>query len=93
MEPRSCDDYIHDANYPVCLRYYLLVNRLPALDGALIRVMKGAPKCFATRNGKRVRIVMASRFGDVGITPHLNHEHGYVERVYLSELSDFGEEP
>ena len=30
--------------------------------------------------GSRVRVVMASRFGDVGITPHLDDERGYVAR-------------
>jgi hypothetical protein len=43
--------------------------------------------------GTRVRVVMASRFGDVGITPKLDAEHGYVLRVGLDQLSDFGDAP
>jgi len=42
--------------------------------------------------GTRVRIVMASRFGDVGITDRLEAEHGYGARLYLPELHDFSEE-
>ena len=33
-----------------------------------------------------VRIVMVSRFGDVGITPFLEDSHGYVARVSLDKL-------
>lgn len=36
--------------------------------------------------GTRVKIVMASRFGDVGITDDLMAEHGYVARVGLDAL-------
>jgi hypothetical protein len=36
--------------------------------------------------GTLVRIVMVSRFGDVGITPNLDDSHGYVARVGLSDL-------
>lgn len=35
--------------------------------------------------GSTVRIVMVSRFGDLGITPHLNHVHGYLARVPPTE--------
>lgn len=41
--------------------------------------------------GTRVRIVMASRFGDVGITDNLDADHGYVARVFLPELHEFTE--
>ncbi len=61
-----------------------------------------APKLFATykqpdgpggRKGKtrRVRVVMASRFGDVGITRDLMAEHGYNDRVAVETLTDFSE--
>ena len=43
--------------------------------------------------GSRVRVVMASRFGDVGITPNLEEVHGYVARVSVEDLTDFGETP
>lgn len=38
------------------------------------------------KKGTLVRIVMVSRFGDVGITPDLEDSHGYVARVSLDEL-------
>ena len=47
--------------------------------------------------GTRVKIVMASRMGDVGITDDLSAEHGYHLRIDISELEqkfeNFGNEP
>lgn len=40
--------------------------------------------------GHRVKIVMVSRFGDVGITEDLEAENGYAARVALDDLCDFG---
>lgn len=38
--------------------------------------------------GTRVKIVMFSRFGDVGITTKLDADHGYDARVMLDSLRD-----
>jgi len=84
-----CDNYIHEYKQPICLRYWLLFNLLPAVDMCVIREVHGDPKCFAIWKGKRVRLVIASRFGDVGITRHLDADHGYQTRVSIKELSDF----
>lgn len=49
---------------------------------------------FAVRSiptGTKVRIVMVSRFGDVGITEKLDDQVGYGARVNLEELYDFRE--
>ena len=43
------------------------------------------------RAGQRVRVVMASRFGDVGITTRLQDRNGYMLRVPLAALTDFSE--
>lgn len=51
------------------------------------------PVLYADYRGGRVRVVMASRFGDVGITKRLKTAHGYDFRVGLNELSNFGTEP
>lgn len=39
--------------------------------------------------GTRVKIVMVSRFGDVGITDDLTAENGYDARVPLDSLCNF----
>ena len=41
--------------------------------------------------GQTVRVVMASRFGDVGITPVLKNASGYVARVLVSDLENFSD--
>jgi hypothetical protein len=90
---KHCDDYIHDFTAPHCLRFFLLVHRMPALDMALCREFGVKPELFATYRGERVRVVVASRMGDVGITRQLNTEDGYQERVMIADLSDFGDAP
>jgi hypothetical protein len=79
--------------FPNCLRYYLLVERLPATIKPVVYEAVGQPKCFATYKGERVRLVMASRLGNVGITKNLKVERGYEKRVSLKDLSDFSTEP
>jgi len=83
---RHCDEYIDDLAQPECLRAFLDYARSPA-HGA--NREGGKPKLFATHEGKRVRVVMASRFGDVGITEKLHAEYGYDKRVMVAALSDF----
>lgn len=66
-------------------------------------------RCFATttadvydsekthkiKAGSTVRITMVSRFGDVGISPKLKEEHGYLTRMAPASilLSNIREEP
>ncbi len=87
---KHCDDYIDDAEQPDCLRAFLDHARSPA-HGMLREGPR--PKLFAHYAGKRVRVVMASRFGDVGITTNLLTEHGYEKRVAVASLSNFGAKP
>ncbi|MDF0544185.1 hypothetical protein PX699_17685 [Sphingobium sp. H39-3-25] len=79
-------EYIEDHTQPECLRTFLEYARSPA-HGALITSDK--PALFATHKGKRVRVVMASRFGDVGITSVLHAEYGYEKRIARDLLSEF----
>lgn len=85
---KRCDDYIDDLSQPECLRVFLDYARSPAYSQ--LRIIP-RPKLFANYKGKRVRVVMASRFGDVGITSKLHAEHGYERRVSVSELSGFSD--
>ncbi len=96
---KHCDDYINDQTQPMALRAFLERARSPAhghLTGAPF------PKLFATYTGKgwrgigtgdRVRVVMASRMGDVGVTKNLANEVGYCARFAVEDLSDFGDAP
>lgn len=87
---RHCDDYIDDASAPAVLRAFLERARQPA-HGMLSD--KTYPKLFADHNGKRVRVVMASRMGDVGIAGVLSTIRGYAARVLVSDLTNFGDTP
>jgi hypothetical protein len=90
QEPKHCDDYIDDQTAPAALRTFLERARSPA-HGALIDAPY--PKLFADYQGKRVRVTMASRFGDVGITSDLQAEDGYKTRVTVAMLINFGDTP
>lgn len=95
---KHCDEYIDDEAAPACVRAYLARAREP---GHGMRGGEPFPKLFATYNGAawngvspgdRVRVVMASRMGDVGVTNNLEAEHGYTTRCFVSDLSDFSAE-
>lgn len=89
-EHTHCDDYAADpAGHPAA-RKYIDHARSP---GHGMMQPKPHPKLFATYDGVRVRVVSASRLGDVGITSDLTAEYGYELRVFVDQLTDFGEEP
>lgn len=90
INARHCDDYIRDKTQPMCLRKFLLYHRIPAV-WRFTRWKKtwGQPTLFAYYKNRRVRVTMASRFGDVGITTKLGLERGYDTRVSVSDLEDF----
>jgi hypothetical protein len=43
--------------------------------------------------GATVKLVMVSRFGDVGVTEDLTAENGYGIRLPLCDLSDWRDDP
>jgi hypothetical protein len=86
---RHCDDYIDDYWSPMVLRWFLFINRLPASEKILCLANGVNPVLFATYEGKTVRVVMASRLGDVGITSDLKAELGYEKRVTVDQLGNF----
>lgn len=96
--PKHCDDYIDDIEQPKCLRRFLRFCRWPAIYQlkAYSLFKMGKPPLFADwqryKNKKvRVKVVMASRFGDVGITRDLKADSGYQWRVDVETLSNFSE--
>lgn len=91
--PKHCDEYIQDFGAPKLLRWFLFVNRLPAPDRILCREFGVEdPVLFADYNGKRVRVVMASSLGDVGITENLETDR-YTARVAVEDLTNFSLTP
>lgn len=93
-EPRHCDTYIHDRSYPLCLRWWLFVNRVPAVDKLLCDEKGVTTSLYANFEGERWKVNMASRFGDVGLTKRFDTDMGYEKRgVYIEQLSNFSETP
>jgi hypothetical protein len=88
-EFKHCDEYIDDPSQPPELRAFLGWARSPA-HGMLLP--EPHPRLFATYQGRRVRVTMASRFGDVGITHQLEVDHGYERRVSVADLMKFSAE-
>jgi len=96
---KHCDDYIDDEAAHPALRAFLKRARSPA-HGHLSR--DPYPKLFATYNGTewqgvapgdRVRVVMASRMGDVGCTTDgSDKSNGYQVRCAVADLSAFSDE-
>lgn len=80
-----CDDIWRLKTAPDCVLAFLDVARAPAHGAG-----KPTPSLYATtKDGVRVRVTMASRFGDVGVRIDLAETHGYDLRLFLCELSDF----
>lgn len=50
-------------------------------------------KNYSVPDGSRVRVVMASRMGDVGISIHHQFDRGYQVRIDIDRLVDFSETP
>ena len=86
----DCDDYIDDPSAPAVLRKFLAFARAPA-HGQLLP--KPHPTLYADYKGQRVRVTMASRFGDVGLSTDLDAEFGYERRTRVRSLSNFSETP
>lgn len=89
---RHCDDYIDDKTQEKCLRRFLRYCRWPAIfQFRASRLGIEKPPLYADFKFQRVKVVMASRFGDVGITGDLDATHGYDLRVPVSFLSNFSD--
>lgn len=83
-----CDDLYDGDTLPQCVQHFLAIKRAPASE----QIGKENLPLFADYQGTRVRVTMASRFGDVGINTDLKAIFGYTERVYLPQLTNFSNE-
>ena len=94
LKEKHCDEYVwgfKSSRIPSCAQWFLFINRQPAVLKCLAREMGVSPKLFADYKDGRVRVVMASRLGHIGITEDLEAEHGYSKSVYVEDLSNFSD--
>lgn len=98
---RSWRQAVDDPAATECLRFFLNVASGPGLpEGrpALFATLRGdvSGRTFAgvvvkLREGERVRITDAGKFGDVGVTTDLDETAAYMARLSIDELSDFAD--
>lgn len=91
VEGTHCDDYLGHED----AMWFIFIERLPANLRAMLfqRTNAKAPQLFADYECRRVRVTMASRFGDLGISHNLMEPRGYFTRVGIDKLSNFGTTP
>lgn len=105
IEEKHCDDYIDDPSQPECLRKFLEYGRAPGHGHDLgekpklfaTLVCPGKRElAFVVRNGgkngMRVKVNMASRMGDVGVSKDFKSDFGYFVRVPVEWLKEFSAE-
>lgn len=98
--------YRMDKKQPRALRLFLMLEGADYLGRKRMKELLGIkeePRLFASmketvthqgktwQKGQRVRVVMVSRFGDVGITQRLQDASGYGIRLSLDYLTDFSD--
>lgn len=95
-----CDSFIDRPDTPPALRDFLAFERQPASKKygsqrpVLFATYHGSDPLCADCVGRRCRVVMASRFGDVGVRfTDFDKDRGYSTRCLVSELSDFSSTP
>ncbi len=84
---QHCDDWL-EATGPV--GNFIRWARSPSHG---MMQAKPWPQLYGTYKGHRMRVTMASRLGDVGITTDLKQDTGYQFRVGLDELDNLSETP
>jgi hypothetical protein len=92
---RHCDDWLDNPEgVDPLLLAWLTYRRSPA---SVKYPMHGEPLpeplLFATYDHRPVRMTLASRLGDIGISRKLWASDSYELRVPLAELSDFRSKP
>ena len=90
-----------DPASPEPLRFFLQSASKPSLPGGLPSLFATLKHDFSgrtfegalakLRTSERVRVTDVGRFGDVGITTHLDEANAYMARASVDELEKFSE--
>lgn len=73
-------------------RFCLMLMRLPAHGVEFAEFTKDF-RLYCTHEGRRWRVTMASRMGDIGLSPVLVGDSSYKKRVSVDECFDWGDTP
>lgn len=82
------DDFIDNPNTDKYASWFFMLHRLPAALKMKFRDELQACKLFCTYEGKRWRVVGASRMGDVWLTQDFEREQ-YTHRVDVDSCSEW----
>lgn len=90
-----CDDVLDGkVEVPPFVKRFIRIKRWPATwQFRAVELGVPVPTLYATHEGQRVRVTMASCHGDLGITPNLKQDTGYRTRVFVNQLTDFSPTP
>ena len=95
-QPMPLRRYLAYHTLPAALQYEDRIRKrfggVPALYATLNTEVTPTEWVPHIKSGTRVRVVMASRLGDVGVTRDLGANHGYEVRVPVEVLKDFSTE-
>lgn len=92
-EPRHVDDFIDDPSSHSYASFVLNWLRAPADHQARFAPFMSRFRLYCTHGGKRYRVTMASRLGDIGLSSDPNRNAGYELRVMPDECSNWRCEP
>jgi hypothetical protein len=92
-EPRHVDDFIDDDDTHQYAAFVLDWMRTTAARQMRFGQFMSRFRLFCTHGGKRYRVTMASRLGDVGLSTDLAGDGGYSLRVAPDECADWSCSP
>jgi len=88
-EPMHVDDFIRAYDKDKYARWFLMLQRLPALMKSHFHEWIKEYKLFCTYEGKRYRCTGSSRLGDVWLTSDFNRDTGYELRVNVEDCTEW----
>lgn len=74
-------------------KFVLTLMRLPAAMQMAFREFTDLYVLYGKYEGKPVRVNVASRMGDIGVTHNLQRDTGYDVRVMVSDITDWSNVP
>lgn len=99
-EENHVDNWLDDATFPraenkgeIYAKFVLDYMRMPAWKISAYQPYMKQHKLFCTYEGKRYRVVMASRLGTVGLNPDMGADHGAQVHAYPKKCTDWSDKP
>ncbi len=89
------DEFVEQGTGDASVHYARLMlgtMRMPG-HGLALHALTRHFRLFCTHAGKRYRVVMASRMGDIGLSEHFEQATGYQIRAGVDDCSEWGATP